>query len=256
MRAKARAKPAAKSPRAGEREFLEAYRRTEYARPAATVDLVIFTVVDADLKVLLIRRGLPPFKGFWALPGGFVRVGNAYDDQGESIDDAAHRELSEETGLPSRSCYLEQLAAFGRPGRDPRTRVISIAYFALISADKIPLVRAGSDAAAAKWYSVAHEVKRLELAFDHEEILETALARVRSKLEGSAIVFELVPLTFTVTELRAAFEAVKGAPLDAANFRRRFAGMLADGVIVQAPGRRLTSTKPAKVYRFTRGTQG
>lgn len=241
---------AGRQERAEERQFLEDYRRQQYPRPAVTVDLVVFTVVDADLKVLLVRRRDPPFQGSWALPGGFVRVGDAYDEQGESVDDAAHRELAEETGLPRGSCYLEQLYTFGKPGRDPRTRVVSVAYFALVSADKAPLVRAGTDAAAVRWASVGHEVNRSRLAFDHAEILDTALTRIRGKLDYSPIAFELVPLTFTIAELRAAYEAVRGEVLDAANFRRRFAGMLADGLIEQAPGRRLTSTKPAKVYRF------
>src|SRR5687767_7631832 len=120
-------KPSAKSE---EQRFLAAYRPEAYPRPAVTVDIVIFTIVDADLKVLLVRRNEHPFKGRWALPGGFVRVGDAREDQGEDLDEAAARELAEETGLPRGSAYLEQLGAFGKANRDPRMRVISVAYFA------------------------------------------------------------------------------------------------------------------------------
>jgi 8-oxo-dGTP diphosphatase len=222
-----------------------------YPRPAVTVDLVIFTVLDADLKILLVRRGEPPFRGAWALPGGFVRVGRG-DDQGEDLEAAAHRELMEETGLPEGRIFLEQLQAFGRAGRDPRLRVITVAYYALVRPDLVPLVRAGSDAADARWLSVAAETAALELAFDHRAILDAALVRLRDTIDRTPIAFELVPPTFTIAELREVHEAIKGAGYDPGNFRRRFVRMLADGVISQAPGRRHTATKPSRVYRFER----
>src|SRR5690606_28729214 len=233
-------------------EALESYDPNAYPRPSVTVDLVVFTVTDSDLKVLLIQRGAPPFEGAWALPGGFVRVGDGKHDQGESLEEAAERELAEETGLPAGSVFLAQLQAFGDPGRDPRMRVITIAYFALVRPDRIPMVRAGSDAAEARWLSVSEEVPRLTLAFDHDRILAAAVERLRKDVDEAPIAFELVPPTFTVAELRAVYEAIKGTTYDAGNFRRRFLRMQADGIIEQAPGKRATGTKPASVYRFTR----
>lgn len=229
-----------------------AYDASVFPRPSVSVDIVVFTVIDADLKVLLIRRGAPPFEGTWALPGGFVRVSDGAD-QGESLDEAAHRELSEETGLPQGSAFLEQLYTFGEPGRDPRTRVITVAYYALVRADLVALVRAGTDAAEARWFSVASE-RPQSLAFDHDRILDVALERIRGKIEYTPIGFELVPPTFTVAELRSVHEAIKGTTYDPGNFRRRFVRMQTDGVIEQAPGKRHTGTKPARVYRFIRKT--
>lgn len=215
-----------------------------------SVDIVVFTVIDTDLKVLLIRRAAAPHEGAWALPGGFVRVSDG-PDQGESLDQAAHRELSEETGLPQGSAFLEQLYTFGEPGRDPRTRVITVAYYALVRSDLVTLVRAGTDAAEARWCSINSE-RPSKLAFDHDMILDRALERIRGKIEYSPIGFELVPPTFTVAELRAVHEAIKGTTYDPGNFRRRFVRMKTDGVIEQAPGKRHTGTKPARVYRFIR----
>ena len=242
--------------RRDESAFLAAYREQRWPSPSVAVDLVVFTVLDTDLKVLLIRRGEPPFTGAWALPGGFVRVGDAFDDRGESLPAAAARELGEETGLDPQAVFLEQLYTFGAPDRDPRMRVLSVAHYALVRPTLAPLVTAGTDAAAARWVSVASEIEtpdpagRLELAFDHAEILACALARIRGKIDYAPIAFELVPESFTIAELRSVYEALKGTSYDAGNFRRRFNRMLADGVIVQAPGKRTTGTKPARVYRF------
>ena len=236
-----------------DREFLEEYRREgkKFPKPSVTVDIVVLTNIDADLKVLLIRRKGPPFRGSWALPGGFVRVGDAFDDQGEDLDEAAHRELAEETGLPRGSAFLEQLQAFGKAGRDPRMRIISVAFYALVRPDLAPFVRAGTDAAEADWVSVA-ELHARPLAFDHSEMIRAALTRVREKLESTNIAFELVPKTFSIAELRAVFEVIHGEAYDPGNFRRRFNRLLEDGVIEQAPGKRITGSRPAKVYRFKR----
>src|SRR5262249_51893450 len=155
----------------GEAEFLRRYRPADFPRPSVTVDIAAFSVIDAELRVLLVRRGEHPFKGAWALPGGFVRVGDAHRDQGEDLDAAAARELEEETALPVADVYLEQLGAFGRAGRDPRMRVITIAYYALIRPDLVPLVKAGGDAAIAEWVSVG-ALKDARLAFDHHEIVQ------------------------------------------------------------------------------------
>lgn len=234
-----------------EARFLARYRPEQYPRPAVAVDIAILTLLDVDLKVLLVRRDEHPFKGKWALPGGFVRVGDTRADQGEDLDEAAARELAEETGLPRGAAYLEQLAAFGKAGRDPRMRVISVAYFALVRPTLAPLVRAGGDVSQAGWFSVAEVAKR-ELAFDHAQMLEAAVARVRARIDDSAIAFELVPDTFSIAELRAVHEALKGEKQDAGNFRKRFLRMVDDGLIEPAPGKRVTASKPAKVFRFTR----
>lgn len=226
------------------------YDPSRYPRPSVTVDLAVFTVLDADLKVLLIRRHAPPFEDTWALPGGFVRVGEGPTDQGEDVEDAAYRELEEETGLPRRSLFLDQLRTFGAPGRDPRTRVITVAHYALVRPDLAPLVHAGSDAADAGWFSVAHDVPHRALAFDHAEILRFAVERLRERIDTSPLAFELVPPAFTVAELRAVHEAVLGAAHDRGNFRRRFQRMVTDGIVEPAPGKRPTGTKPAQVYRF------
>lgn len=232
-----------------EAEFLRQYRHQKYAKPSVTVDLVIFTILDNDLKVLLVKRRGHPFQGSWALPGGFVDVGNAQDEQGEDVEQAAHRELAEETGLPSGSCYLEQLYTFGSAYRDPRTRVITVAYYALVPPNLAYQVKAGDDAAEAQWVSVG-EVGAL--AFDHDKILQMGAQRIRGKIDYTPIAFELVPPTFTVAELRDVYSVVKGAEYSSNNFYRRFRRMQSDGIIEVAPGYRGTATKRASVYRFKR----
>lgn len=229
-----------------EASFLESYQKEAYPKPSVTVDLVIFTVHNTLLKILLVKRKGHPFQGCWALPGGFVDVGDAYKNQGESLEDAAHRELFEETSLPRGSCFLEQLYTFGIPGRDPRTRVVGVAYYALVPSDLMSQVKAGDDAAETHWFEVSGLPT---LAFDHSQIIDVALTRIRGKIDYAPIAFGLVPKEFTVPEFRAVYEAVKGDKYAPANFHRRFRRMLQDGVIVEVPGKRLTSGRPAKVYR-------
>jgi len=232
-----------------EEEFLRTYKAKDYPKPSVTVDLVIFTVVDTVLKVLLIKRKGHPFKGRWAFPGGFVDVGDGFRNQGEGVEMAAHRELAEETGLPLGCCFLEQLYTFGEPNRDPRMRIITVSYYALVSPEKVPLVHAGDDASEAEWFPVEDPP---DLAFDHEEMLRVALARIRGKIDYAPIAFELVPPTFTIAELRSVYEAIKGCTYDPANFQRRFRRMVTDGIIEGATGKRHTLRRPAMVYRFTR----
>ncbi len=236
-----------------EKPFIDAYRAraTAYPRPSVTVDLVILTVQDTDLKLLLVRRKQPPFADWWALPGGFVRVGDGFEDQGESLLDAAHRELAEETGLPRDKVFLEQLYTFGDADRDPRMRVISVAWYALVRPDLAPFVTAGSDAAEVRWVSLSHE-RPEALAFDHDRIVDTAVERIRGKVDYAPIAFDLVPPTFTVAELRAVYEAINGQRYDASNFRRRFKRMIDDGLVARAPGKRHTARRPAAVYSFVR----
>lgn len=225
--------------------------KRDFPRPSVAVDLVIFTIIDAELRMLLVKRGEAPFKGEWALPGGFVRVLEGAKDQGEDLDVAARRELHEETGLDPARVHIEQLYTFGKAGRDPRTRVIAVAYFALVRPDLAPLVNAGGDVSHVQWFSL-ESLKKVKLAFDHAEIVETALNRIRGKLEYSDIAFDLVPLTFTIPELRHVHSIVLDKEMDPGNFRRKFNRMLDDGLIEQAPGKRITASKPATVYRFKR----
>lgn len=236
--------------RAGEQAFLEAYRPDDYPRPAVAVDLVILSIIDAQLRVLLARRKEHPFKDCWALPGGFLRVGVGAD-QGEDLDVAARRELLEETGLGPERVHIEQLYTFGASGRDPRMRVVSVAYFALVRPDLAPIVEAGGDVSRVDWFPLESTAK-LELAFDHRHIIDTALARIRGKLEYSNIAFDLVPATFTIPELRHVFSIVLDRDVDPGNFRRRFNRLIEDGLIERAPGKRITASKPATVYRFKR----
>ncbi len=246
---------APKSPRdEGEARFLRDYRPGDFPRPSVTVDLVILTVVDKLLRVLLVQRNEHPFKGRWALPGGFVRVGPNREDQGEDLEAAARRELEEETGLSHENAgriLLTQVGAFGAPLRDPRMRVISVAYVALVRPDLVPLVRAGGDVSHVRWFA-AEELppEGAELAFDHGDIFEAALERMRGDLDRTALAFALVPDTFTIQELRGVHEALRGEALDPGNFRKKFLRMVEEGVIEAARGKRPTASKPASVYRF------
>ena len=200
-----------------------------------TVDVVIFTILDNALSVLLIRRGVAPNKDDWAIPGGFVR-----DD--ESLDAAARRELHEETGVSD--VYLEQLYTFGEPKRDPRGRIATVAYYALIASDRAPL-RGGTDAAEARWWPVAELPKRL--AFDHAAILEYAVQRLRAKIEYTTVGFQLLPSEFTLSELQAVYEAIMGRPLDKRNFRKRVEQL---DVVVALDRWRTGPTRPARLYAF------
>ena len=207
----------------------------EYPRPAVTVDLVIFTIAANDLKVLLIRRAQEPFKGKWALPGGFVEMD-------EALEKAAARELEEEVGVSD--VYLEQLYTFGAPQRDPRGRVISVAYFALIDASR-QNIRAADDAADARWQAV---FKPPRLAFDHRQILEYAVWRLRNKIEWTTVGYELLPQKFTLSELQRVYEIILQKPVDKRNFRKR---ILAQGQITELKETRKDGAhRPARLYSF------
>jgi 8-oxo-dGTP diphosphatase len=225
----------------------------EYPRPSLTVDCVIFGF-DPDasfLKVLLIRRADDPFKGHLAIPGGFVEV---RDDasQGESIEDAARRELKEETGITV--AYLEQLYTFGTPGRDPRGRVITVAYVALVRQQDY-IIEAGSDAAEASWFSVESALGGyLEpLAFDHRSILKLALQRLQGKIRYAPIGFNLLPDSFTLGDLRKLYETLLGRPLDMSNFNKKVGRVLVrPGVLVKTGDAQKGFHRPAPLYRFDR----
>jgi len=209
--------------------------RYEYPRAALTVDCVVFGLDTGDLKVLLIQRGLEPFLGKWALPGGFVRVE-------ETLNAAAARELEEETGV--HDVFLEQLYTFSDLQRDPRERVISVAYYALVNlADH--RTRAATDASDAQWFSAT---KPPRLAFDHAEILATALARLRGKLRYEPIGFELLPEKFTLSQLQHLYETVLGTTIDKRNFRKKVLGF--DLLEALEETQRDGAHRPAKLYRF------
>ena len=198
-----------------------------------TVDIVIFTIQEQVLKVLLVKRLIPPFVGQCAIPGGFVL-------EDENLDQAALRELREETGVSD--VYLEQLYSFGKVDRDPRGRVVTVAYFALISADR--MLTPGSDAAEAAWYAVDDLPP---LAFDHSEIVEYALERLRNKLEYTTVGFQLLPPKFTLTELQAVYEAILGKNLDKRNFRRKMSVLK---ILKPLNEYRRGGQRPAQLYRF------
>ena len=207
----------------------------DYPRPALTVDIVVFTLRENCLQVLLVERGDEPFAGMWALPGGFVQME-------ESLEEAAHRELAEETGVSK--AYLEQLYTYGNPSRDPRGRVITVAYFALIQPDTIIRRGGGDDAALARWFPLG---KLPPLAFDHTDIVTYALCRLRYKLEYTAVGFELLPDQFTLTEIQSIYEIILGERLDKRNFRRR---ILEANVIEPTAELRISEGRPARLYRY------
>lgn len=209
----------------------------EYPRPALTVDCVVFGLDETELKVLLIQRLVEPFQHYWALPGGFVRMD-------EDLDEAARRELAEETSLTN--VYLEQLCTVGTVGRDPRGRVVTVAYYALAKLSDHD-ARAASDAENAGWFSI-HALP--ELAFDHSQIVDTALERLRAKVRYAPIGFELLPRKFTLSQLQKLYETVLERELDKRNFRKKILSMelLVDtGQMEQGVAHRA-----ARLYRFDR----
>jgi 8-oxo-dGTP diphosphatase len=218
-------------------------RRTyDWPRPALTVDVALFTVRGSlnglRLQVLLIRRGGAPFRGRWALPGGFVR-------EDEDLAAAAARELAEETGV--REAVLEQVAAVGAPGRDPRGHTVTVAYAGLVAADRHRLEPTG-DSAAARWFDVSDPGALPPLAFDHAELLRLALEHLRRRVGEAPVCFELLPAAFTLSELQALLEAILGRPLDRRNFRRKVQEV---GYLKATGGsRREGAHRPAALYRF------
>ena len=207
----------------------------KYPKPAVTVDCVVFGLDDAQLKVLLIQRGVAPYLNQWALPGGFVRLD-------ESIAAAAARELKEETGI--EEIFLEQLYTFGEVERDPRDRVITVAYYALINLGEHNL-QAQTDAQRAAWFAVENLPT---LAFDHDRILAIAQQRLKGKLRYQPIGFELLPTKFTLTQLQRLYETVLQQKLDKRNFRNKILKMeLLFDIDEMETG---VSHRPAKLYRF------
>jgi 8-oxo-dGTP diphosphatase len=214
------------------------YDPSEWPSVAVAVDLVVLTLRTEGLCVLLVRRGVEPYPGRWALPGGFVRPD-------EDLPEAAARELGEETGLRDMPVHLEQLATYGAPRRDPRMRVVSVVYLAL--GPDLPDPVAGTDAAVARWVP-ADSVSRKKLAFDHERIYRDGLERARAKLEYTTLATNFCAELFTVAELRHVYETVWGMRLDARNFHRKVTG--ADGFLVPTGATtRRNGGRPAQLFR-------
>ena len=213
-----------------------------YARPALTVDCVVFGLDEdsapaPELRVLLIERDLEPFRGRWALPGGFVHVD-------ETLEEAARRELEEEAGV--RAVYLEQLYTFGELRRDPRERVVTVAYYALVRASG-HAPHADTDARAAAWFPVARLPR---LAFDHGRIVEVALTRLRAKVRYQPIGFDLLPSKFTLSQLQRLYETILETPLDKRNFRKKLLSM--DLLVELDEVEQGVAHRAARLYRFDR----
>jgi 8-oxo-dGTP diphosphatase len=200
-------------------------------RPAVTVDVVIMRLYHQDLQVLLVKRHSWPYEGMWAIPGGFV-------NKDESLEAAAERELQEKTGV--QDVYLEQLYTFGAPDRDPRTRVITVVYFALLNTERLHVKTADG-----KWFSL---YQLPPLAFDHQEILEYALSRLRGKLSYTTIAFRLLPERFTLHEIQRVYETILHHRLDKRNFRKKILSM---DILEDTGVKKMAGThRPARLYRF------
>jgi 8-oxo-dGTP diphosphatase len=205
-----------------------------YPHPAVTTDIVIFSIREQMLKLLLVRRAREPFAGTWALPGGFVGID-------EDLEACALRELEEETGVTG--VYLEQLHTCGSPRRDPRERVISVAYYSLIPSDRLH-VRSASDAKAVAWFTLD---SLPSMAFDHAEIVAMAHQRLVAKLDYSTIAFQFMPEEFTLSELQTVYEIILGEPLDKRNFRKRVLAL--ERIEKTGQLRRNGNHRPACLYR-------
>jgi len=206
-----------------------------YPHPAVTTDVVVFTIRDGRLNILLIRRANPPYQGEWALPGGFLQID-------EDLDACAARELEEETGISG--VYLEQLYTFGSTGRDPRERVISVAYYALLPQDSLATPRAASDASDVGWHAFDDLP---QLAFDHAAIIGMAHRRLVAKLDYSTIAFQFMPEAFTLSELQCVYESLLHQALDKRNFRKRILSL--DLIEETGKLRRTGNHRPAREYR-------
>jgi 8-oxo-dGTP diphosphatase len=208
---------------------------SEYETPGVTVDLVIFTVSDETLKVLLVKRATAPFAGFWSIPGGFLKAK-------ESLEGAAIRVMKEKTGV--KEVYLEQLYTFGKPDRDPRARVITVTYFALIPWQNL-IQPESNKITDLSWYS-ADQLP--QLAFDHQEILNYAINRLRAKVSYSNIVYGLMPLQFRLSDLQKIYETIINKKLDKRNFRKR---MLGTNLLEETGKKEIVGAhRPAMLYQF------
>lgn len=239
-------------------DFLKTYDASEYERPSVTADIVVLTLDSSDeLSILLIKRGEYPFKGCWAIPGGFLQAGK------ESIDEAAARELKSETNIDN--VYLKQLYTFGNPGRDPRTTVISVAYTALVPKHMLD-IKAGDDAQDARLFKIKYDVNGIvftndgltitesDLAFDHNEIIRMAITRLRNRIDYEDDAFSLLKNKneFTISELKRIHETIKNRSLDLPNFRKTFLRDYVSSGKVKDLGKTVVSKgKPARLYTLS-----
>lgn len=207
---------------------------SDYPQPSVTVDLVIFTFKDEELKVLLVKRGVKPFKDQWALPGGFVRIE-------ESLDEAAKRELKEETGV--EEVYLEQLYTFGDVKRDPRGRVITVSYMALIDSSNLD-IKASTDVSEVEWVST-RKIDSVDLAFDHRRIIKYALKRIKWKFEYTPVAFSLLPEKFTLPQLKKIYDIVFDKKFDKRNFYKK---ILSLNILKEMGVEKNVSNRPPKLY--------
>ncbi|MEI8305810.1 MAG: NUDIX domain-containing protein [Chloroflexales bacterium] len=222
-------------------ETAATYDASRYDRPSVTVDVVIFTLIERELHVLLVQRKRWPYEGFWAIPGGFINMD-------ESLEQAARRELEEETGV--RDLYMEQLFTFGDVGRDPRTRVISVAYIALVRFDAQHL-RVSDESHDVRWFPISALTR--DIAFDHEQILAYAISRLRSKLEYTTLAFQLLPELFSILELKHIYEQILDEKLDKGNFYRKIKEA---GLLEETTHMREGRGRPTRLWRFKRDRAG
>lgn len=222
-----------------EQEFLANYDPSLYNRPSSSVDTVIFTVFEGALQVLLVQRGDYPFKGKWALVGGFIDL-----EQDLTLEDTAKRKLAEKTGV--KTPYLEQCITIGNKHRDPRGWSVTTVYFALLSYEKITL-QAGKGASDLKWSPISQEGVAEDLAFDHHEILKLAIDRLRSKVLYTSLPAYLMPEKFTLRDLQTVYEIILDRQLEVKSFRRRMAK--AD-ILAETSQMRQDAKRPARLYRL------
>ena len=221
-----------------EKEFLKAYNIHDYDVPLTSVDMAIFTVIDEELQVLLVKRAEFPAKGKWALPGGFIDL-----KQDKALADTARRKLEAKTGV--KTPYLEQVSSFGSCDRDPRGWAVTVAYMALISAESVQL-EADKSSEEVKWVPVFQLNKLKPLAFDHNEIFEACYQRLKSKVQYTSLPVNLLPEEFTLSELQNTFEIILDTSVEKKSFRRR---ILDADILEETGGLRTGSNRPAKLYR-------
>ena len=242
-----------------EERFIKNYNANEYKKPSVTADIVVFTLdEDDDLNILLIKRKGYPFKDHWAIPGGFLQA------EEESVDETAKRELYEETGI--KDVFLKQLYTFSKPDRDPRTHVISVAYTALVPKSLLS-IKAGDDAKDAKLFKIKYDVNGIifyndnvsftekDLAFDHADIIKTAITRLRNRIDYEDDALNLLknPESFTISEVKKIYETIKNESLDLPNFRKMFLReYVATNKVVDSKQTLPTKGKPARLYRLNK----
>lgn len=219
--------------RESQQNFRSDSRIKQYEKPLLTVDVTVFTICDAKLKILFVQRKTEPYHNMWSIPGGFMNIG-------ETLDEAANRRLFDRTGV--KEIYLQQLSTFGEPRRDPRSRVITVAYIALVASHRLQLdVHANEET---RWFDVENLPP---LAFDHRIIVDVAVRRLREHLDISGLAFQLLPEKFTLTELQRIYEVILSKKLDKRNFRKK---MLATENVVELTGETKMEGfhRPAQLY--------